>query len=216
LTNVTLYDRPNSTDNVLAGTLLFSDGTSVAVGQLPNDGTGLNVPFPSRSVAWVRFRVDNAVGSAIGLSEIEAYGSSGGATNSTNYATSSAVSVSSENSSTGQLGIKAIDGVKTGYPGDYTKEWATMGQLVGAWIQLNWGSPITTSKVILYDRPNLTDNITAGTLLFSDGTSVAFGQLPNDGSPLVVTFPSKSVVWVRVRVDGGTGSNIGLCEMEVY
>ena len=42
---------------------------------------------------------------------------------------SATVTDSSENASTGQLGIKAIDGVIDGYPGDFTKEWATMGSL---------------------------------------------------------------------------------------
>ena len=33
---------------------------------------------------------------------------------------------------TGQLVSKAVDGVADGYPGDYTREWATVGQGAGA------------------------------------------------------------------------------------
>src|SRR6266542_5559354 len=74
------------------------------------------------------------------------------------------VTVSSETASTSQYGIKAIDGVVDGWPGDYTKEWASFGQLAGAWIRLTWASAIPASEVILYDRINTTDNILSGTL----------------------------------------------------
>ena len=46
--------------------------------------------------------------------------------NPQNIAGLSSVTVSSQNTATGQLGIKAIDGIVDGYPGDYTKEWATL------------------------------------------------------------------------------------------
>jgi hypothetical protein len=134
----------------------------------------------------------------------------------TNLALTATVTVSSENASTGQLGIKAIDGVIDGWPGDYTKEWATVGQLAGAWIQLNWIAPVSVAKVILYDRPNLTDNVQSGTLLFSDGSSIAVGTLPNAGTGLPVTFAAKTVSWVRFRVDAAAGSNIGLAEIQVF
>jgi hypothetical protein len=46
----------------------------VPVGQLPNNGTGLDVTFASLTVTWVKFTIDNAVGANIGLSEIEVFG----------------------------------------------------------------------------------------------------------------------------------------------
>src|SRR5262249_37453087 len=65
--------------------------------------------------------------------------------NGQDIALTASVSVSSENVNTGQLGIKAIDGVIDGYPGDSTKEWATVGELglrsgssAYAWIRLDW------------------------------------------------------------------------------
>ena len=67
-----LYDRPNLDDQILGGTLLFSDGSSIQVGALPNDGSPLSINFTARNVSWVKFRVDQATG-WIGLSEIEVF-----------------------------------------------------------------------------------------------------------------------------------------------
>jgi LmbE family N-acetylglucosaminyl deacetylase/lysophospholipase L1-like esterase len=313
ISQVILFDRPNLTDNILAGTLLFSDGSSLPVGTLPNNGAGLPVSFLPKTVTWVQLRVDSAVGQNIGLAEIQVTGPSGlitasaltvtpssvvggtssqgtvtlsgaapaggaivslassaplaaavpasvtvaaGATSATFLVTTSpviasigvtisaasggvtqmaaltvvgnlaglaSVAVSSENTATGQLGIKAIDGIVDGCtttsfgctPAHYTKEWATVGELAGAWIRLTWSSGVTISQVILYDRPNLTDNILAGTLLFSDGSSLPVGALPNDGCGFPLSFLPKTVTWVQFRVDSAVGANIGLAEFEV-
>ena len=74
LNKVVLSDRPNGSDQVLRGTLTFSDGSSVAVGRLQNDGqAGTVVSFANRSVTSVRFTVDSANGSGVGLSEFQAF-----------------------------------------------------------------------------------------------------------------------------------------------
>ncbi len=67
---------------------------------------------------------------------------------------------------TEQTAAKAVDGVIDGYPGDYTKEWATNGQGAGAWLKLTWSSIYVVDKVILYDRPNANDQILSATLTF--------------------------------------------------
>src|SRR5439155_3532150 len=291
-----------------AGTLTFSDGPSIPVGSLPNDGTGLAVSFSPKQISWVQFRVDAATGQNIGLAELQAFGSdpdpnnrapqiasgpianptsindgqtsaltvsatdpdgdfltyswgssggsvSGNGTNAifsppivstvtsftvsvsvfdgrggsasgytsvsvtpaSNLAFSSSVTVSSENAGTGQFGIKAIDGFIDGYPsGDYGHEWATLGELVGAWIRLTWAQPRSVISVKLYDRPNLNDHIQSGTLTFSDGSSVPVGSLPNDGTGLLVTFPIKQITWVQLSADAAVGQNIGLAEFQVF
>jgi len=71
---VNLHDRPHSSENVLAGTLSFSDGTRIAVGALPSDGKVLPVTFSPKTVTWVRFTIDQAEGTAAGLSEIQVLG----------------------------------------------------------------------------------------------------------------------------------------------
>ena len=83
---------------------------------------------------------------------------------STDLALSATATAPSQNTSTGQTANKAIDGVIDGYPGDYTKEWATAGGGAGSWLKLTWTSPQTVNMIVLYDRPNTSDQITAGNI----------------------------------------------------
>jgi hypothetical protein len=101
---------------------------------------------------------------------------------STNVAPLALATASSQNTATGQLASAAIDNVISGYPNDTTAEWATTGGGVGSWLQLTWSKSYTISSVVLFDRPNTDDQITSGTLTFSNGIVVAFGALPNDGT----------------------------------
>jgi LmbE family N-acetylglucosaminyl deacetylase len=135
-----------------------------------------------------------------------------------NVAPLATVTASSENSSTGQLAVKAVDGSTDGYPGDYTHEWATNGQGVGAWLNLAWTSPQTLTSITLFDRPNLNDQIIGATITFSDGSSLPVGTLPNDGSPLTLTFPAKTVTSLKLTVTAvsATTRNIGLAEIQVF
>ncbi|MDO9269543.1 MAG: PIG-L family deacetylase [Methylobacter sp.] len=136
----------------------------------------------------------------------------------TNIAPLATVTASSQNISTNQQAIKAVDGVVDGYPGDYTREWATINGLAGSWIQLNWSTAYQVNQVILYDRPNLNDQITSATLTFSDGSTVTVGALSNAGTEVAINFASVVTTSVRVTVTtvSGTTVNIGLSEMEVY
>ncbi|MDN5746803.1 MAG: PKD domain-containing protein, partial [Nocardioidaceae bacterium] len=76
LDHVVLHDRPNLTDQITSATLTFSDGTSVNVGALDNDGTAATIAFTPRAVTWVRLTIDTVRpgGSNTGLSEFEAWG----------------------------------------------------------------------------------------------------------------------------------------------
>jgi len=135
-----------------------------------------------------------------------------------NIAALSAVTASSESPSTGQLAIKAVDGVIDGYPGDYTKEWATNGEKAGAWIRLTWPLAYTVDQIVLYDRKNSTEQILSGTLTFSDGSSVAVGALDNLGAPKTVTFTPRTITWVQFTINSvkAGSQNIGLMEIEVF
>lgn len=74
LQKAVLYDRSDRNVQVLSGTLTFSDGSSVKVGKLQNDGeAGTVVSFPERRVSWVKFTVDAVKPGTTqaGLGEIE-------------------------------------------------------------------------------------------------------------------------------------------------
>ena len=53
--------------------MYFSDGSRIGVVGIPNDGTPKVVEFEPKKVRWVKFVANDAVGSYIGLSEIEVY-----------------------------------------------------------------------------------------------------------------------------------------------
>ena len=135
-----------------------------------------------------------------------------------NAALSALASASSENAATGQLATKAMDGVVAGYPGDYTKEWATEGEGAGSWVKMAWPSARRVNKIVLHDRPNPDDQITAASISFSDGSTLSVGALANDGSAVTVTFPVKTITGLELNVSGvsGTTQNVGLAEVEVW
>jgi hypothetical protein len=98
-------------------------------------------------------------------------------------------------------------------------EWVSCGELETAMIRLSWDRPETVSRVWLFDRPNPKDHITSGVLLFSDGSAVKVGELPNDAkSAREVSFPAKQVRWIVFAVDSVSPetSNAGLAEMAVF
>jgi len=137
---------------------------------------------------------------------------------SANVARTAVVSVSSQDTAAGQGAVKAIDGVVAGYPDAPFNEWSTVKGKVGTWIALTWATPQTLSSIVLDDRPNLVDQATAGVLTFSDGSTMSVGALPNDGSPLRVTFSPRAVTSVRYTVTSvlkGT-ANLGLAEIEAW
>jgi hypothetical protein len=138
----------------------------------------------------------------------------------TDVALLATATASSQNTSTGQLASSAIDGVISGYPNDTTAEWATVGGGVGSWLKLTWPVSYTISDVVLWDRPNLNDQVTSGTLTFSDGTVVSFSSLPNDGATgLTVTLAApKATTSLLLTVTGvsSTTLNVGLSEIQAF
>jgi hypothetical protein len=208
INKVVLYDRPNTQDQVTGGTLSFSDGSAIVVNSLDNYGAAMEINFLPKTVTWVKFTVGgvSTTTANVGLSEFEAY--------SPNIAPGATLTASSEYSSQYSKD-KAVDGII----GSQTSgEWATAGQKAGAWIQLNWGSAKVMNKVCLSDRANASDQVTAGTLSFSDGSTVPVGSLDNAGAVKEVIFTPRTVSWVKFTVDSVSGStlNIGLSEIQVF
>lgn len=63
-------------DHILSGVLLFSDGSAVKVGELPNDArSARGITFPFKTVSWVVFAVDTVFKETdnVGLAEIAVF-----------------------------------------------------------------------------------------------------------------------------------------------
>lgn len=134
-----------------------------------------------------------------------------------NLAECAVATANSENPSTEQTADKAIDGIAGGHPGDYTTEWATVGGREDSNLTLTWPSAQLVGSVVLFDRPNTDDNVTGGTLAFSDGSTVLAPALPATGEPLTLEFAPRetsSLVFTVTSVSSST-YNIGLSEIEV-
>lgn len=71
ISQIILYDCPDISSHTAAGTFSFSDGTSIDVNLIANDGAPKVVDFDSKRVSWVRFQVTDGEGENLGLSEIE-------------------------------------------------------------------------------------------------------------------------------------------------
>jgi tetratricopeptide (TPR) repeat protein len=113
-------------------------------------------------------------------------------------------------------GRKAVDGILAGDGAAPCRAWATNGEGSGAWLKITFSGPKRVNQVNLYDRANLNDHVLAGTLSFSDGSTISTGDLPNEGSAKKFSFDVKTVTWVRFVVDRSDGPNIGLSEIEIY
>ena len=307
---IVLYDRPNLSDQITGGNITFSDGSSINVGTLPNDGSAYTLTFPAKTVTTLQLNITSVSASTgnVGLSEIQVYNNSGASTppvanagpdqtvqvnasvqldgsgssdsdgnpltyqwtqtggtqvtlssatavkptftapasaatltfqlvvtdgptgsspssvtitvvtSTADLALSATATASSETAWSGQTASKAIDGVIGGYPGNSSAEWATNGGRAGSWLKLTWASAQTFDTIVLYDRPNLSDQITGGNITFSDGSSINVGTLPNDGSTYTLTFPAKTVTTLQLNITSVSAStqNVGLSEIQVY
>ena len=204
LTSVTLNDRP-APENVTGGTLTFSDGSTVPVGALPVDGSSLNIQFDERVTTSLVFTVDSSAGGDnIGLHELRAHGEFDDPPPPPPSVVSVATVMVSSEFGPGFGAGGLIDG-----PGG---QWASQGEQT-PWAEFSWPNTfVQLSGVSLQDRPGPEESIANGTLLFSDGTTIAVGPLPDDGTPLEVSFPEKVTQSVRFTADGGVGANVGLLE----
>jgi hypothetical protein len=111
------------------------------------------------------------------------------------------------------------DGRIDGYPGPRDAEWTTNGEKAGAWARLEWATPQTIDQVVLFDRPNLNDQVLAGTIEFSDGTSVPFGALDNEAAVgTQIKFEPRTVKWIKINLTAASAKteNIGLAEVAVF
>lgn len=127
-----------------------------------------------------------------------------------------AVSSSLNNDFSAQKATDGIIGV------DGVGEWACQGVITPwgdirfPWIKLTWSQEQIVNKIVLYDRPDLRDNIAGGKITFSDGSELWVHQLPADGTGKAIHFPSKKITWLKFSVTDGTGKDLGFSEIEVF
>ena len=117
------------------------------------------------------------------------------------------------------FGDGAVDGTVDLDESINSHEWVSNGERGTAMIRLGWDSPQAVRRVWLFDRPNPKDHILSGVLLFSDGSVIKVGELPNDArSAREITFPAKTVSWVVFAVDtvSKETANVGLAEIAVF
>ncbi len=105
----------------------------------------------------------------------------------------------------------AADRVRDGLGGG---DWASAGEQ-DPWVELTWPEPISSDRVVLYDRTS-GDDANGGVLEFSDGSTVPVTGIPGSGDAKRVDFAIRTFDRVRFQVEGGTGPNVGLLELEVY
>ena len=169
---IVLYDRPNTNDQIASATLTMSDNSTYSIGALYNAGNATIFPLGTTVTSKsILLTVDEVLYTSanIGLSEFQVY------LNSTSCSTSSSSSVASATStstsaqssasavvdialvatasassySAGQPASAAIDGVISGYPTNYSAEWASNGQGAGATLSLTWSKSYTVSSIVV-------------------------------------------------------------------
>ncbi len=94
-------------------------------------------------------------------------------------------------------------------------EWATQSQASG-WVRLDLDLPTEITSVELWDRA-CGEQVMAGHLEFSDGSTVAFSALENSGqSSTVVSFTPRQTTYVKVVIDQSAhGANPGIAEIVI-
>lgn len=85
-----------------------------------------------------------------------------------------------------------------------------------AWIQLGWDSEQRIHTVVICDRENSSDHAIGETLSFSDGSSLAVTAISKDAVPKTISFPPKTVIWLRFQVTESARFNIGLHELQAH
>ena len=108
-------------------------------------------------------------------------------------------------------------------PNYFSAEWAAAGE-APAYITLTWTTPYVVDRIVLYDRPNSTDQVWTGIINFSDGSSVAVGNLSNDGAGVIFdsahnadfTPSPKTITSLTFNITSAGGTNTGLAEIMVY
>ncbi|GEM11351.1 hypothetical protein Rt10032_c14g5368 [Rhodotorula toruloides] len=211
----------STTTSPPATTAAGTTSSAASSGAASSTSTRITIVFSSTSSASLS-SASSTSSSASPTSSAPAPSSTLSLSGSPDLALNAIANASSWSAANLQTPDKAIDGVISGYKedgtGDYTKEWATNGEGVGAWLSLTWSSPVTINRLILNDRPNLNDQILGGVVSFSDGSNVTVTALNNDGSDTTFSIAQRTISSLKLTVTNvsSTTLNIGLSEFRAY
>jgi LmbE family N-acetylglucosaminyl deacetylase len=136
------------------------------------------------------------------------------ATRPRNVAPQAVVVASSEDA--GRTADKAVDG-RYGSDAPADASWVAHADDRAAWLRLEWPTPQTVDRVVLY-LPDAGINVASATVRFDDGSSARLDNLPKDGSGEEVRFPPRLVSSIVVTLDRTVPSEVGmgLAEIEVW
>ena len=73
INRIVLFDRPVLREHIATCKVTFSDGSVLWINEIPNDGSGKEIKFETKTVQWARFQVTDGTGKDLGFSEIEVY-----------------------------------------------------------------------------------------------------------------------------------------------
>ncbi|CAN5272283.1 hypothetical protein BH09ACT1_BH09ACT1_12490 [soil metagenome] len=219
---VTVVRSSAADRKIAAGVLTFSDGSSVLV----NFADGQNVAKLSitpRTVTSATFTVTTLASGATSaaVAELHVAATSAAAVSkdtASNGNAAAAATVTASTTGTGSSAANVIDTPKPTKYSDIGKQWITTGAQSGSWVQLTWAAARELSSVRLMGTSGLASTVTAGHLLFSDGSTLAVGALESGAKqPTTVAFLPRSVTSVRFVVDTATGSGaVGVGEFSAY
>jgi hypothetical protein len=83
-------------------------------------------------------------------------------------------------------------------------------------IRLQWKDPVQVARLVLKGKADPRNDRRGGKVLFSDGSFLDLDEVPPQGRPYEVRFPSRTVTWLRLDLFSARGSAIDQSEIEVY
>ena len=112
----------------------------------------------------------------------------------------------------GHIGVTVVTGYRDG---GHVSEWATTEEDGERWVELSWDAARPMREILLSDRANSTDNVTAYRIDFDDGEPIVGGALPPRGRFARHRFAERRSAKVRVTLTGHDGVSPGLSEIVV-
>lgn len=168
---VVLYDLIDAENQILSGTLYFSDGSTISVDTLPNDGAPKTVEFDEKSITWVDFVIDSVSDTTVsaGLTEFEVHGEPDAENTQSDIALSAYV-----RSAKGWLSMTKL---LSGIPSKDNQ------------LQLNWNTEKKIHTFILSGLPeSLGDTLETSITLMDGSVIVATAPIETSSRIAVLTF----------------------------